>query len=723
MIGKIHPLALSVIICFVLASCNPGGSTPTGAAPNIIQSNPSAAQLVTIELTVLADTSTPFNTVGQKIKLNYGIKNTGSTGVTGAITVTGATVTCPGVDTIGNKDNSLDPNEIMGCTSEYTITQADLDKGSVTLLSVASVNGINSNPVTTTVPIVQPRALSLTTTASPLTYDQVGRQITFTYVIKNSGSQSLGPAQFTVSDSLVRSTPIDCGAATTTLAPGATVTCTATYAVTQADLNSVSITNIATASGGGVGPSPSASATITKGVVTPTNASNLAAGSTVQHTVLDGEWLWQIARCYGVDPNKVIAANPQLPNPSQISRGIVLSVPNIGSAGTIYGPPCVVKHTVKSGETWNSIAQLYNADPAILQMANANTMNVGSDVNVPRNSARGTSTVPRALTLTTSANPSTYEQVGQQIAFTYVIRNSGTSNLGPAQFTISDTLISAAPINCGGATTSLAPNATVSCTANYTITQADLNSVSITNIATASGGGVGPSQSASTTVNKGARALTLTTSANPTTYEQAGQQITYTYVIKNSGTTTIGPAQFTVSDSLISPAPFNCGAANTSLASNATVTCNATYTITQADAAAVSVTNIATASGGGVGPTQSASTTINKVAKLLTLTTATNPQTYNQVGQQITFTYVIKNSGNTTLGPAQFTISDSLISPAPFNCGIANTSLAPNAMATCTATYTITQADMAAVSITNIATASGGGAGPSQPASTTVNKQ
>jgi uncharacterized repeat protein (TIGR01451 family) len=105
------------------------------------------------------------------------------------------------------------------------------------------------------------------------------------------------------------------------------------------------------------------------------------------------------------------------------------------------------------------------------------------------------------------------------------------------------------------------------------------------------------------------------------------------------------------------------------------------------------------------------------------LVTAATPTTYNQVGQQITFTYAIKNSGNITLGPTQFTVSDSLISSAPFNCGAANTSLAPDAIVTCTAPYTITQADFNAVSVTNIATASGGGVGPTQPASTTIIKQ
>jgi hypothetical protein len=100
------------------------------------------------------------------------------------------------------------------------------------------------------------------------------------------------------------------------------------------------------------------------------------------------------------------------------------------------------------------------------------------------------------------ASPPTYNQAGQVIAFMYVIKNGGTGNLGPTQFTVTDGLIGAAPINCGAANTTLAPNATVTCSVNYTTTQPDMSVASIANNAIASGGGVGPSQPASVTVTR-----------------------------------------------------------------------------------------------------------------------------------------------------------------------------------------------------------------------------
>lgn len=707
-----YPLALFAVICFILASCsfgNPSGQTALSALP----ADASNAQSNNIKLKVDIDTSIPYNTVGQVMNFTFTVKNNGNTSVPGPVAVSGAAIACPEVKTVGNGNDSLDPDEKVVCTLAYPLTQGDLDKGSVVLITTATVGNVNSESVTTTVPVVQPRAVSLAVTANPNAYNQVGQQIVFTYTITNSGTLSLGPAQFTVTDNLVSATPINCGDANTSLTPNATVKCTDTYTINQNDMNSVSVTSVAAASGGGAGASAPVNTVVNKG--TPqTNPGNLTPGSNIQYTVQDGDWIWQIARCYGVDPQSVVDANKQIPNPAEIKKGTVLTIPNIGSKGTLYGPPCVVIYTVKSGDTWTSIAQQYNADETVMKMANKNSMPVGSDIKVPRNSAGANSSPSsptKALSLTITANATSYSQVNQQITYTYTIKNTGNASIGPAQFTVTDSLIGSTAINCGAANTTLASNATVICNATYTVNQNDMNSVSITNTATASGGGVSTSQAAKFTLNKSVSALTLTVTPNPNTYDHVDQQITYTYTIQNTGTSTLGPAQFTVSDSLINATPFNCGNPNITLAPNATVTCTGTYTIKQADMTSVSITGNATASGGGV-TSQPAKSTITLAVKSLTLTVMANPLTYNQIGQQITFTYIIKNTGSTPLGPAQFTVTDGLVSQTPLNCDNANITLAPNATVTCTGTHTVTDGDMASTSITSIPTASGAGLGP-----------
>jgi hypothetical protein len=145
-----------------------------------------------------------------------------------------------------------------------------------------------------------------------------------------------------------------------------------------------------TVSSGGIDTQPvPATLTNTSSLATQTaTLSNFVIGSTISHQVVKGEWLMQIARCYGADFNAVRKANPQIYDPNEISPSTILTVPNIGSNGAIYGPPCVGYHTVQQGDTWSSIAQTYNADTVILQAANRGTLSVGKVLLVPLNSAQ-----------------------------------------------------------------------------------------------------------------------------------------------------------------------------------------------------------------------------------------------------------------------------------------------------------------------------------------------
>jgi len=604
----IRSLTIFTVLVIILASCLPGQPEAGNSADSgsLVGNIPAEQNVSTPLVLTTAANPTIYNQVGQQITFTYVIQNTGAVNLGPDQFKISDNLISSTPFNCGPADATLAPNATVTCTAPYYVTEADMTAVSITNIATASGGGAVPSLAASTTVNKGTSTLALSTTANPLTYSAAGQQITFTYVIQNTGTVNLGPAQFTISDNLISATPFNCGPADTTLAPNTTVTCTAPYNVTQADMTAVSITNIATASGGGAAPSPAASTTVNK------------TGNTtdMQHTVETGEWIWQIARCYGVDPKKLIADNSgKLPNPSLIQKDTILTIKNPGSYSKYYGRPCIEYYQVQSGDTWNSIALKFNADPTVMQLANKNTLTVGSSIKVPLNSAGGAVIPPtqnKVLALTTSADPSTYDQAGQNIIFTYTIKNNGNVNLGPDQFTISDQLISTTPFPCGSANTTIVPNATITCSATYTITQADMTAVSITNIATASGGGAPVSPSASTTVNKGTKALTLTTWASPLTYNAAGQQILFLYEIKNSGNITLGPAQFTISDNLIGATPFNCGSVNTTIAPGATITCSATYVITQTDMTAVSVTNIATASGGGAGPSPTASATVIK---------------------------------------------------------------------------------------------------------------
>jgi LysM repeat protein len=601
----LRPLLLLVICSLLLAACSP--ATPTAVIPAATMDLSSS---VTLNLEVQYDAAAVYNTVGQILRLKHLVtmtRNDLTDNTPANVAIIGITAPCPPLTTINNLNDRFDTGETLECTGDYILTQADLDRGSVTLAVTANAYTVNSNTVTITVPTVSARVLTLAKTPNTTTYSAAGQDITFNYTITNSGSTQLGPAQFTVTESFINNNaPFNCGNADQILAPSATLTCSASYKITEADMNAASITFNATAAGGGANPSQPASVSITR--VAPATG---AVGSTVQHTVREGEWLWQIARCYGADPRKVVEANPQV-TPTMLKAGMVVTVPTVGTKGTAHSAsePCVKFHTVQSNDTWTSIADQYGADPGLTQMVNANTLIVGKAVKVPLytrglgipliNAPITTTPTTSVLVLTVTPATTTYSEAGQSITFNYAIKNNGTTTLGPTQFIITDASMTPTTLNCGPANNILPPGTSTTCTSSYTVTQLDMSAVNKQFNTTASGAGVPSSAAVLTTLTKGSAQISLSVTPSPATYSQAGQGITFSYVIKNTGTTSLGPAQFTITSSLLNPATFNCGASNTTLAPGAEVTCTALYTVTQPDLDAANVQFNVTASGGGV---------------------------------------------------------------------------------------------------------------------------
>ncbi|HUX04075.1 MAG TPA: hypothetical protein VMV53_04125 [Acidimicrobiales bacterium] len=322
-----------------------------------------------------------------------------------------------------------------------------------------------------------------------------------------------------------------------------------------------------------------------------------------------------------------------------------------------------------------------------------------------------------AITITKA--PSNQSVVsGSTATWTITVTNSGDTPL--TNVSVTDTL---AP-NCDKTFTG-----TLAAGASETAYTCSLTNVTagFTNVAVASAYGPGEeqvtdqSQAVVTlyTPPVNVRSIGLAKSASPTTYAAAGQTITYTYVITNTGNVNLASTQYSVSDDHInSGTAFNCGSP-VALNVGASVSCTATYTVTAADVTAGSVTNAAIASGGGLTTAPAHATIAKAVASAITLAKSASPTTYTAVGDVITYTYVITNTGNVELASTQYSVSDDHInSGTAFSCG-SPVALAAGATVTCTANYTITAADMAAGSVTNSATASGGGLS-SAPVTATV---
>ncbi len=177
--------------------------------------------------------------------INYTITllNSGNVTLTNrSVTGTPGPVNCPGSPT------TLAPGASLVCSSAYTITQADLDAGSVTNLANATMKfgtqTISANPATATSTAVQTPALLLTKSGTlPASPIKAGDAITYSYVLKNTGNVTL-VRPITVSDDKVT---VTCPSGPATLAPGASLTCSAAYILLAADITAGSVTNTATA--------------------------------------------------------------------------------------------------------------------------------------------------------------------------------------------------------------------------------------------------------------------------------------------------------------------------------------------------------------------------------------------------------------------------------------------------------------------------------------------
>ena len=250
------------------------GTPPTGPAVTAATTSTtptSSAPVVTIDLTGTVNGNGDGVTgVGDTITYSYKVTNTGRVTLSSP-TVTdtkGSTITCP--------PGTLAPRASVVCTASapYAITQQDVDAGAVTdtatvrttsVLGVAVTDDDVAVTATSSTPAV---AVTIARTVADTVADNVtgaGDTVTYTYTVTNNGLVPL--TGVTVTDS-IPGTPT---CAATTLAVGASTTCTATYVLTQGDVNAGARTNDVTA----VGTPPRGSAT-----ATGTGSDTLPIGST-----------------------------------------------------------------------------------------------------------------------------------------------------------------------------------------------------------------------------------------------------------------------------------------------------------------------------------------------------------------------------------------------------------------------------------------------------------
>ncbi len=647
------------------------GQSATCTIVNTFQSAPA--------LTIDKTTTTPsYAAVGDVLSYSYLVTNSGNTTITAAITVSDdriATVTCPALPAGG-----LAPTQSITCTATYTVTQADIDAGTVTNIASASDGTTTSPTDTVTVTATRNPALTIDKTTTTPSYAAVGDVLSYSYLVTNSGNTTI-TAAITVSDDRIAT--VTCPALPAGgLAPTQSITCTATYTVTQADIDAGTVTNIASASDGTTtSPTDTVTVTATRNPAltidkTTTTPSYAAVGDVLSYSYLvTNSGNTTITAAITVSDDRIATVTcPALP---------------AGGLAPTQSITCTATYTVTQ------------ADIDAGTVTNIASASDGTTTS-PTDTVTVTATRNPALTIDKTTTTPSYAAVGDVLSYSYLVTNSGNTTI-TAAITVSDDRI--ATVTCpalpaGG----LAPTQSITCTATYTVTQADIDAGTVTNIASASDGTTtSPTDTVTVTATRNP-ALTIDKTTTTPSYAAVGDVLSYSYLVTNSGNTTI-TAAITVSDDRI--ATVTCPALPAGgLAPTQSITCTATYTVTQADIDAGTVTNIASASDGTTtSPTDTVTVTATRNPALTIDKTTTTPS-YAAVGDVLSYSYLVTNSGNTTI-TAAITVSDDRI--ATVTCpALPAGGLAPTQSITCTATYTVTQADIDAGTVTNIASASDG---------------
>jgi large repetitive protein len=287
------------------------------------------------------------------------------------------------------------------------------------------------------------------------------------------------------------------------------------------------------------------------------------------------------------------------------------------------------------------------------------------------------------LTIDKIAGTPSANTAGATIAYSFVVTNTG--NVTVTGLIINDAQLSAAAV-CPA--TTLAPGASTTCTGSHTITQAEVDAGTVNNTATATGtlpgGGttVSPPDTTATTIVQtpaiaATKTATLTTDGGIAGLADAGDVITYAVSIRNTGNVTLN--SLVVSDSFEGGAPTTLTCAPTTLAPNATATCNSyTHTVTAAEAAAGgTLDNVVTARATSSSSTQTVTSTstavvaVNGAPAAIRIVKTASPRDVN-VGDLVRYTLTMENTSLTPMvdgvlidtPPAGFTYVDGSLAVA-----------------------------------------------------------
>ncbi len=475
---------------------------------------------------------------------NDGIYNTGDHIIytfivtnTGSVTLTNVTITDPLITVLGGPIPSLAPGAVDNTTftGTYSLTQADIDAGSITNTATASGRFRGRDYASTddfTQPLIQNPALTITKTVDLATISQPGL-LTYSITVVNTGNTSL--SNVIVTDILPDGSngtltgPTGDGGTVGTLDVGETWTYSITYSVSQDDINAGDdLVNTATVDTDQTEPlSDDVTTTITR-------TSSLTITKTVDLATISQP---------GLLTYSITVVNT---GNTSLSNVIVTDILPDGSNGTLTGPTGDggTVGTLDVGETWTySITYSVSQDDINAGDDLVNTATVDTDQTEPL-SDDVTTTITRtsSLTITKTVDLPTLSQPG---LLTYSITVVNTGNTSLSNVIVTDILPDGSngtltgPTGDGGTVGTLDVGETWTYSITYSVSQDDINAGDdLVNTATVDTDQTEPQSDDVTTTITRTSSLTITKTVDLATISQPGL-LTYSITVVNTGNTSL----------------------------------------------------------------------------------------------------------------------------------------------------------------------------------------
>ncbi|MGH2548382.1 MAG: DUF7507 domain-containing protein, partial [Thermomicrobiales bacterium] len=487
------------------------------------------------------------------------------------------------------------PGQSATASATYVVQQTDIDAGTVHNSATVTAEvppGCDCEPPVdgdeTNVPTEGTPGLDLDKSSNVQIGDTVGvgDTITYTYVITNTGNVAITDA--TVTDAMPGLNWVT-GPNLGTIAVGGSATGTATYAVTQADVDAGFVHNAATADGecGQDCDVPSGGDEVTVTTDPPAPSIDVAKSSDPTGGVHLGDTITYTftATNTGNVTLSNVTVNDPLPGLSAISPASVATLAP-GATTTFTATYVVSASDIARGFVHNS-ATITSTPPESCAQCPPTTDTDEHDV--PSSGHPG-------VVVDKEAEVNGKVTLGQTITYSFEVFNTGDVNL--RDIVVTDAMAGLSAVNCPG--TSLLVGGSMTCSATYVVTQADIdrgrieNDASVTAVPVDGSPSVTDGDDETTPTEPQIPGLELDKTSSTQGPVAVGDVITYTFRAQNTGNVSL--TNVTIVDNM-GGLNWVTGPALGTLIPGQIATGSATYTVTQADVDAGQVHNSATVKG------------------------------------------------------------------------------------------------------------------------------